>query len=154
MSDKTTAAAERDRKHGIEQGFPWVEFDIKKDSLPLCGGCKLFGMHPQFPCIMGEESALSCVALNFWGGTRSYFQPKGQVTATTIQQSTITQQATGCPACAVTRDKIRQLRVLVWNEDIPHPSVPEYLEHHESISKILKFIDEELLGEVGEEGEA
>lgn len=43
------------------------------------------------------------------------------------------------------RGKIEQLRELVWMKDIPHPSVPEYVEHHESIQEILRFIDEELL---------
>lgn len=37
--------------------------------------------------------------------------------------------------------KIEQLRELVYNEDIPHPTIPEYKEHHESIQKILRFID-------------
>lgn len=43
------------------------------------------------------------------------------------------------------RAKIEQLRELVWMEDIPSPCCPEYVEHHESIQKILKFIDAELL---------
>lgn len=46
-----------------------------------------------------------------------------------------------------TRNKIEQLREIVWGEDIPSPSVPEYVEHHESIQKILKFIDEEVLAD-------
>lgn len=50
-----------------------------------------------------------------------------------------------CPACAVTRDKIQRLRYLVWQHDIPSHTTPEYREHHESITEILKFIDEELL---------
>lgn len=43
------------------------------------------------------------------------------------------------------KEKIEDLRYLVWLEDIPSPKCPEYIEHHESIQKILKFIDEELL---------
>lgn len=43
------------------------------------------------------------------------------------------------------KDKIEELRQLVYMEDIPHPSIPEYREHHESIQKILSFIDTELL---------
>lgn len=43
--------------------------------------------------------------------------------------------------------KIEQLRHLVWEQDIPHPTTPEYREHHESIQKILKFIDTRLLSE-------
>ena len=46
-----------------------------------------------------------------------------------------------------TRRKIERLREIVWGEDIPSPTIPEYREHHESITKILKFIDQELLPE-------
>ena len=45
------------------------------------------------------------------------------------------------------KNKIEELRDLVWGEDIPSPTVPEYREHHESIQKILKFIDSEILKE-------
>ena len=48
-----------------------------------------------------------------------------------------------------TRDKIIKLRNLVWLEDIPSPTVPEYVEHHASITKILNYIDKEFLGEEG-----
>jgi hypothetical protein len=44
--------------------------------------------------------------------------------------------------------KLSELRELVDNEDIPSPTVPEYIEHHESIQKILKFIDSMLDKEV------
>jgi len=47
----------------------------------------------------------------------------------------------------ILKEKIKRLRELVWGEDIPHPTIPEYKEHHESIKKILKFIDDELLKE-------
>jgi hypothetical protein len=43
------------------------------------------------------------------------------------------------------REKIEILREMVWLEDIPSPCCPEYVEHHESITKILKYIDTELL---------
>ncbi len=45
----------------------------------------------------------------------------------------------------ITQAKIRELRDLVWMEDIPSPRCPEYKEHHDSIQKILAFIDNELL---------
>jgi len=40
---------------------------------------------------------------------------------------------------------IAALRDLVWEEDIPSPTIPEYVEHHESIQKILKYIDAKLI---------
>jgi hypothetical protein len=43
------------------------------------------------------------------------------------------------------RKKLIALREIVWLEDIGSPTCPEYIEHHESIQKILKYIDEELL---------
>ena len=46
---------------------------------------------------------------------------------------------------------LEQIRDFVWDEDIPHPTVPEYVEHHESIQGILKFIDK-LLKEMEGEG--
>ena len=48
------------------------------------------------------------------------------------------------------RKKLLELRELVWGEDIPSPVCPEYIEHHESIQKILNFIDNELLREENE----
>lgn len=41
----------------------------------------------------------------------------------------------------VTREQLEDLRELVWLEDISSPTVPEYVEHHESIQKILHAID-------------
>ena len=41
--------------------------------------------------------------------------------------------------------KIRELREMVWGMDVPSPVTPEYVELHEKMQKILKFIDEELL---------
>lgn len=48
---------------------------------------------------------------------------------------------------AITRQDIEDLRDVVWLEDIPSPTVPEYVEHHESIQKILNYIDCNLLCE-------
>lgn len=48
---------------------------------------------------------------------------------------------------AITRQDIEALRDVVWLEDIPSPTVPEYVEHHESIQKILNYIDCNLLCE-------
>ena len=39
-------------------------------------------------------------------------------------------------------EKLYALRELVNDEDIPHPTVPEYKEHHASIQKILHVIDD------------
>ena len=50
------------------------------------------------------------------------------------------------------RAKVGKLREIVWLQDIPHPIVPEYVEHHASITKILKYIDGELLGQALEGG--
>ena len=47
--------------------------------------------------------------------------------------------------CDYLAQKIRQLRELVWEQDIPSPTVPEYIELHEKITKILDFIDSELI---------
>lgn len=38
-------------------------------------------------------------------------------------------------------EKIKELRELVWGMDIPSPTIPEYVELHEKIQKILEFID-------------
>jgi hypothetical protein len=37
--------------------------------------------------------------------------------------------------------KLEELRELVYGEDISGPTVPEYIEHHESIQKILTALD-------------
>lgn len=39
---------------------------------------------------------------------------------------------------------LEEIRECVWLKDIPSPTVPEYIEHHESIQKILLFIDEQI----------
>lgn len=46
-----------------------------------------------------------------------------------------------------TRNKIRNLREIVRGVDIESPGIPEYVEHHDSIQKILKYINTELLDE-------
>ena len=45
------------------------------------------------------------------------------------------------------KDQVLELRDVVWGQDIPHPTIPEYVEHHQSIVKILKFIDTKLIKE-------
>jgi hypothetical protein len=42
------------------------------------------------------------------------------------------------------KQNISKLRQLVYMEDIPSSNCPEYQEHHQSILRILKFIDNEL----------
>ena len=39
------------------------------------------------------------------------------------------------------RFKLEQLRDIVQGEEITSPTIPEYMEHHESIQKILKNIE-------------
>lgn len=41
----------------------------------------------------------------------------------------------------VSTEDLQKLRHIVWLEDIPSSTVPEYKEHHESIQTILKEID-------------
>jgi len=43
--------------------------------------------------------------------------------------------------CRALRDQLGKLRAFVWRKDIPHPTIPEYREHHEAIQKILVQID-------------
>jgi len=49
------------------------------------------------------------------------------------------------------RESLEKVRILVWLQDIPSPTCPEYVEHHKSIQKILTLIDGELnkLGSLG-----
>ncbi len=42
-------------------------------------------------------------------------------------------------------DSIKQLREIVWLADIPHPTIPEYVELHEKMQRIMRFIDTEIL---------
>jgi hypothetical protein len=44
--------------------------------------------------------------------------------------------------------KLIQLRELVWLQDIESSANPEYIEHHESIQRILKYIDVMLKDEI------
>lgn len=46
--------------------------------------------------------------------------------------------------------KAGDLRDLVFDLDIPSPTVPEYVELHEGMQKILKYIDSQLLPELNE----
>lgn len=39
------------------------------------------------------------------------------------------------------RVQLEELRDIIWGEDIPSSTCPEYREHHESIQKILKKLD-------------
>ena len=39
---------------------------------------------------------------------------------------------------------IRHIREEIWNYDIPSPTVPEYVEHHEQMQKLLKICDDAL----------
>lgn len=41
-------------------------------------------------------------------------------------------------------DMLNEIRYKVWLYDIPSPAVPEYIEHHEQITDILKLIDEKI----------
>ena len=41
-------------------------------------------------------------------------------------------------------DLLNEIRLKVWLYDIPSPTVPEYIEHHEQITDILKLIDEKI----------
>lgn len=45
------------------------------------------------------------------------------------------------------KGKLAELRELVWGEDIASPTVPEYVEHHQSIQKILHFMDKDVAEE-------
>jgi hypothetical protein len=38
-------------------------------------------------------------------------------------------------------EKLKNLYEMAWNEDIPSPTIPEYIELHNKIQKILKEIE-------------
>ncbi len=38
-------------------------------------------------------------------------------------------------------DALNKVRDLVWEVDIPSPTVPEYIEHHEQMKSIMRNID-------------
>ena len=37
---------------------------------------------------------------------------------------------------------INDLRESIWGYDIPSPTVPEYIEHHEQMQELLKQVDD------------
>lgn len=39
---------------------------------------------------------------------------------------------------------VQELKFHIWLRDIASPTIPEYIEHHESIQEILKFTDDVL----------
>ena len=39
-------------------------------------------------------------------------------------------------------DLLDSIRYQLWLVDIPSPTVPEYKEHHEDITKLIKFVDD------------
>lgn len=42
----------------------------------------------------------------------------------------------------VVLDLLDAIRYELWKCDIPSPTVPEYIEHHEEITKLIKFVDD------------
>ena len=42
----------------------------------------------------------------------------------------------------IRKERIEELQHKVWLLDIPSPTVPEYIELHECIQKILSWIDD------------
>lgn len=42
------------------------------------------------------------------------------------------------------KKKINKLRTMAWEMDIPYPTIPEYVELHEKMQKIINYIDEEI----------
>ena len=39
-------------------------------------------------------------------------------------------------------EAIRQIRYKIWLVDIPSPTVPEYIEHHEQMTELIKYCDD------------
>ena len=39
-------------------------------------------------------------------------------------------------------EALEQIRYALWEIDIPSPTVPEYIEHHEQVQSVMKRIDE------------
>lgn len=39
-------------------------------------------------------------------------------------------------------NKLHNLRMMVLESDVPHPTTPEYRELHEKMQRILKMVDE------------
>ena len=42
-------------------------------------------------------------------------------------------------------EKVKELRHLIWEKDIPSPTCSEYQEWHEACQSFLSFIDREIL---------
>lgn len=43
------------------------------------------------------------------------------------------------------------IRAALWDVDIPHPTVPEYVEHHQQIQKLIAIVDEKMAKYRGKE---
>lgn len=41
-------------------------------------------------------------------------------------------------------EAIEQIRHKIWEVDIPSPTVPEYVEHHEQMIELMRFCDEQI----------
>lgn len=50
----------------------------------------------------------------------------------------------GLHGLSLVKKAVKELKFQIWLQDIPSPTVPEYVEHHQSIQDILKFTDEVL----------
>jgi hypothetical protein len=52
-----------------------------------------------------------------------------------------------CENCRIiTLQKLEELRDLIWRLDIPHPTVPEYVELHEKMQRIAHEVDKIING--------
>lgn len=50
----------------------------------------------------------------------------------------------GLHGLSLVRKALAELKFQIWLQDIPTPTVPEYVKHHESIQKILSLTQEVL----------
>lgn len=50
----------------------------------------------------------------------------------------------GLHGLSLVQKAVKELKFQIWLRDIASPTVPEYIEHHESIQEILKFTDDVL----------
>lgn len=50
----------------------------------------------------------------------------------------------GLHGLSLVKKAVQELKFQIWLRDIMSPTVPEYVEHHESIQEILKFTDDVL----------
>lgn len=50
----------------------------------------------------------------------------------------------GLHGLSLVKKAVQELRFQIWLRDISSATVPEYIEHHESIREILKFTDDVL----------